>query len=98
MIFTIANLERNTNDGGVIVAHWSVNKASGENVATSYGTVSFTPDADAEGYVAYDSLTEDTVVGWVQEALDTEALEASLDADLAEQASPSTVVGVPWGD
>ena len=95
MNFTISTLESNT-DGGVIVAHWQVNKASGENVATSYGTVSFTPDADAEGYVAYDSLTEETVIGWVQEALDTEALEASLDADLAEQASPSVTVGTPW--
>lgn len=95
MNFTISTLESNT-DGGVIVAHWQVNKASGENVATSYGTVSFTPDSSAEGYVAYDSLTEATVIGWVQEALDTEALEASLDADLAEQASPSVTVGTPW--
>ena len=95
MNFTISTLESNT-DGGVIVAHWSVSKTEGENVATSYGTVSFTPDASAEGYVAYDSLTEETVIGWVQEALDTEALEASLDADLAEQASPSVTVGTPW--
>jgi hypothetical protein len=36
------------------------------------------------------------VIGWVQGALDTEALEASLDADLAEQASPSVTVGTPW--
>jgi hypothetical protein len=95
MNFSISTLESNT-DGGVIVAHWQVNKASGENVATSYGTVSFTPDSSADGYVAYDSLTEDAVVAWVQEALDTEALEASLDADLAEQASPSVTVGTPW--
>lgn len=95
MNFSISTLESNT-DGGVIVAHWQVNKASGENVATSYGTVSFTPDATAEGYVAYDSLTEDAVIAWVQEAIDTEALEASLDADLAEQASPSVTVGTPW--
>lgn len=95
MNFNISTLERNS-DGGVVVAHWQVNKASGENVATSYGTVSFTPDSSAEGYVAFDALTEATVIGWVQEALDTEALEASLDADLAEQASPTIIVGTPW--
>ena len=95
MNFTISTLERNTDDG-VIVAHWQVNKSSGENVASSYGTVSFTPDSSAEGYVAYDSLTEEAVIGWVQGAIDTEALEASLDADLAEQASPTTIVGTPW--
>ena len=95
MNFTISTLESNT-DGGVIVAHWRVSKTSGDFTASSYGTCSFTPDAEAEGYVAYDSLTEETVIGWVQEELDTESLEASLDADLAEQASPSVTVGVPW--
>lgn len=95
MNFTISQLESNT-DGGVIVAHWQVSKTSGELTASSYGTCSFTPDAEAEGYVAYDSLTEADVIGWVQEELDTEALEASLDADLAEQESPSVTVGVPW--
>ena len=95
MNFAISTLESNT-DGGVITAHWRVNKASGDFTASSYGTCSFTPDAEAEGYVAYDSLTEEAVVGWVQGELDTEALEASLDADLAEQESPSVTVGVPW--
>lgn len=95
MNFTISTLERNTDDG-VVVAHWQVSKASGDNTATSYGTVSFTPDSSAEGYVAYADLTEANVIAWVQEALDTEALEASLDADLAEQASPTILVGKPW--
>jgi hypothetical protein len=95
MNFTISNLESNA-DGGVIVAHWQVSKTSGELVASSYGTVSLTPDPESEDYIAYDSLTEDDVIGWVQEELDTEALEAGLDADLAEQASPSVIVGVPW--
>ena len=95
MNFTISTLESNT-DGGVTVAHWQVSKTSGDYTATSYGTVGFTPDVDAEGYVAYDSLTEADVIAWVQESLDTEALEASLDADLAEQATPSVTVGTPW--
>ncbi len=95
MNFSIQQLERNTDDG-VVVAHWRVNKTSGENTASSYGTVSFTPDSTAEGYVAYGSLTEANVIAWVQDAVDTEALEASLDADLAEQASPTILTGTPW--
>ena len=95
MNYTISTLESNT-DGGVIVAHWRVSKTSGDNIASSYGTVGFTPDSSAEGYIAYADLTEANVIAWVQADLDTEALEASLDADLAEQASPSVTVGVPW--
>ena len=93
--WTISTLESNTN-GGVIVAHWQVSKTSGDFTASSYGTVGFTPDSSAEGYVAYADLTEADVIAWVQAELDTEALEATLDADLAEQASPSVTVGVPW--
>ncbi len=95
MNFTISTLESNA-DGGVVVAHWRVSKTSGDNVATSYGTVSFTPDSSIKGYTAYDSLTEAKVIAWVQKALDTESLEASLDANLAEQASPSIIKGTPW--
>ena len=95
MNFSISTLESNT-DGGVIVAHWRVSKSVDEHIATSYGTCSFTPDASAEGYTAYDALTEDVVVGWVKDSLDTESLEASLDANLAEQANPSVIVGKPW--
>ena len=93
--WTISTLESNT-DGGVIVAHWQVSKTSGDFTASSYGTLGFTPNSDSEGYVAYADLTEADVIAWVQAELDTEALEATLDADLAEQASPSVTVGVPW--
>lgn len=95
MNFNIETLERNTDDG-VVVAHWNVNKAQGENVASFYGAVSFTPDPSAEGYVAYADLTEETVIGWVQAVINTEAIEASLDADLAELATPSIITGTPW--
>ena len=95
MNYTISTLESNT-DGGVIVAHWQVSKTSGDYKASLYGSVSFTPDSSAEGYVSYADLTEADVIAWVQADLDTEALEATLDADLAEQASPSVAVGVPW--
>ena len=95
MNFTISTLESNT-DGGVKVAHWQVSKTSGEHVASSYGTVTFTPNPTNDGFIAYNDLTEATVVGWVQEVLDTTALEAALDADLAEQANPTVIVGKPF--
>ena len=95
MNFSIATLESNT-DGGVIVAHWRVSKTVDEHTATSYGTASFTPDSTADGFIPFADLTEADVIGWLQEALDTDALEERLVADLAEQANPSTVVGVPW--
>jgi hypothetical protein len=98
--WTISTLESNTADGGVIVAHWRVTEKEtvGENTysASSYGTVGFTPDASAEGFIAYDSLDEATVLGWVQEQVDQDAIEASLTANIGEQKAPVTSTGTPW--
>ena len=98
--WTISQLERNTADGGVTVAHWRVTEE--ETVgdvtysASSYGTCGFTPDPDAEDFIAYDSLDEATVLGWVQAELDQDAIEAGLTANIAEQKTPTTSTGVPW--
>ena len=102
--WTISTLERNTADGGVTVAHWRVTEeetvGTGDDAVTysasSYGTVGFTPDASAEGFVAYDSLDEATVLGWVQAEVDQDAIEATLTANIAEQKNPVTADGVPW--
>ncbi len=94
--WTIANLERNLADGGVTVAHWRVTEVDGDYTASSYGTVGFTPDASADDFVAYDSLTEATVLGWVQAEVDQDATEAALTANIEAQKNPVTADGMPW--
>ena len=93
---TIANLERNVADGGVTVAHWRASLTQDEVSASSYGTVSFTPDPEAEGFVAFESLSEEDVCGWVCAELDLVAIEASLQANIDEQLAPVSVSGLPW--
>lgn len=95
----IANLERNTADGGVTIAHWRLNAVDGEYTASSYGTQAFDPDPSADGFVAYDSLDEDTVVGWVTETIGEvvitsmkDSLQAKIDADK----NPVSADGLPW--
>ncbi len=102
--WTIENLERNVADGGVTVAHWRVTETEtvgeGDDAVTysasSYGTVGFTPDADADGFIAYDDLTEADVLGWVYEEVNQAETEAALAADIAGQKTPVTSDGVPW--
>jgi hypothetical protein len=94
--WTIANLERNVADGGVTVAHWRVTEVDGDYSASAYGTCSFTPDPDASDFVAYDNLTETTVLGWVQAEVDQSATEAALTANIAEQKNPVSADGMPW--
>jgi len=94
--WTISTLERNSADNGVTVAHWRCSKTEGDHTASFYGTCGFTPDVEKVDFVAFDALTEEAVIGWVQESMDVEALVAGLDAQLAEMAAPASVVGTPW--
>ena len=94
--WTIAQLERNTDGNGVVVAHWRASDVDGEHSGSSYGTCGFTPDATAEGYVAYDSLTEADVIAWVKADLDADAIEESIAAQIEASKAPAVAVGTPW--
>ena len=94
--WTISTLERELSDGGVVVAHWRATAVDGDFSASSYGTVGFTPDPSASGFIAYDSLTEADVIGWVQAELDQDAIEASLSAQIEADKNPTQEAGVPW--
>ena len=95
--WTIGNLEyNNDSDQGVVIAHWRCTGVDGDYSASAYSTQSFTPDPSADGYVAYDSLTEATVIGWVQNAVDQTATEASIASKIETQKNPTTLSGTPW--
>lgn len=100
MNWTIAQLERNTADGGVTVAHWriSAEETVGEETysASAYGTCGFTPDATADGFVAFDALTEADVLAWVWDSVDKDATESSLTAKIEADKNPVTTTGLPW--
>jgi len=93
-MINIVNLER-TQDGGVVVAHWTATKTDGDLTANTYGTKSFTPDPESDGFTAFEDLTEDAIVGWFTEE-ETTQIESVLDADLEAQAQPQVISGTPW--
>jgi hypothetical protein len=94
--WVISQLERTLDTGGVVVAHWRATAVDGDFSASSYGTCGFTPDPSASGFIAYDSLTEADVIGWVQAEVDKDAIEASLAAQIEADKNPTQAAGVPW--
>ena len=105
--WTISQLERNSSDDGVIVAHWSAlaGEVVGEgddmevHAGSSYGTCGFTPDSSASGYTAYEDITEEQALGWVKDSMGEEAVTAvedSIAAQIADSKAPSVAVGTPW--
>jgi len=104
--WTVVQLERNSSDDGVIVAHWRASDSeevgTGDDAVThygsSYGTCSFTPDADSDDFVAFDDITEDMAVGWVKDCaqITVSDIETSIANQIAESKAPSVVAEVPW--
>ena len=94
--WTIAQLERNTADGNVVVAHWRCEAVDGDYSASSYGTCGFTPDPTDPAYIPFESLTEADVLEWVYAAVNKDAIEFNLAANIEEQKTPKTEVGLPW--
>ena len=95
--WAIANLERETADGFVYQAHWTVTASNASYSSGAYGSVGFErPDE----LVAYDSLTEETVIGWVKTALGGDEkvteIQTALQEQLDEKATPTRANGTPW--
>ena len=94
--WSIANLERNTSDDGVTIAHWRCSSTDGTNTASAYGTTSHTPDPTSDSFVAYADLTEADVLEWVHEQVVKADVEEANDAKIAELANPTSTTGMPW--
>ena len=97
-VWKIAQLERLTEDGLVITAHYTVDANDGTYSAGAYGSQGFErPEEDA--LIPFADLTEEIVVGWVQNALGDEKVaevETALQGQLDEQRNPTRAAGVPW--
>ena len=77
-VFTwgIANLERETADGFVFTAHYTVNANDGTYNSGAYGSLGF---ERPENLIPYADLTQELVVSWVQEALGEEKVQGILE-------------------
>ena len=93
-IWNIAQLNRHTADGIVFAAHYTVDANDGTYSAGAYGSIGL--EAPEDNIIPYADLTPEIVIGWVQDKLNVEEIEAALQAQLDQQRTPTTVAGVPW--
>ena len=94
--WAIANLERETKDGFVFTAHYTINAADDTYSSGAYGSIGF---ERPKTLLPFANLTESMVTGWVQDALGEEKVGEILTAlqrQLDEQRKPSKQAGVPW--
>jgi hypothetical protein len=94
----IAQLERETSDGYVFTAHYTVDANDGTYSAGAYGSLGLErPEGEM---VPFADLTEEIVVGWVKDkfggAEKVDEIQAALQAQIDQQRTPTTAQGMPW--
>jgi hypothetical protein len=92
--WNVVQMDRLTADGFVVTVHYTVNAVDGDYTASTYGTVGYTQED--KSYIPYASLTKEEVIGWVQESLGKDTVEASLTAQIEAQKNPVQETGLPW--
>ena len=90
----VAQMERHTPDGIVFTVHYTVAASDGTYSSSAYGSIGL--EQPEGNVVPYADLTPELVVGWVQEKLNVEEIEAALQAQIDQQRTPTTAAGVPW--
>jgi len=102
--WTVNDMRRNVSDGGVFEVRWSctaINDA-GTETASAGGKYTCTPDPSAPGFISYDSLTENDVLGWVKADLPNGETAAELETRLTDKVNnqitrnAAIALGVPW--
>ena len=97
--WSIVNTERYLEDGLIYNIHWSVSASEASNDPEKpYGASIVNTQALERGdsFVNYDTLTQETVLGWVWSKVDKEAVEAALTAQINAQKAPVKANGLPW--
>lgn len=104
--WSINTLNRELSNGVVYTVHWGLSasrpsaEVSGEPYTTgAYGSESYSADPSDPGFIPYEDLKESDCIGWVQDSMGeegVEALEANLSATLDEKETPTEATGVPW--
>jgi hypothetical protein len=92
--WNIAQMDRKAADGFVTTVHYTVSAVDGDYAASTYGTVGYTQEP--ENYTPFEQLTKEQVVGWVQESLGKDEVEAGLAAQIEAQKNPVSESGLPW--
>lgn len=100
--WTIPSMKRITDDGLVVQATYIFQAQEGNFINRKVGDMTFSGSVDEPGYIPYEDLTQDDVLGWVFTGLGDEKAAIELDITSATETQYSASIanpysnGVPW--
>ena len=89
----INDMNRQTSDGLVYNIHWNATAVDGDYSASIVNTQAL---ERGDSFVNYNTLTQETVLGWLWQKVDKDTVEAALTAQIEAQKAPVMANGLPW--
>jgi len=85
-------------DKVISTIHYRAQKQHEDFTADTYGALSVDAPNEAS-FTPYDEVTKEMVESWLETGLDTEVIEANLDAQIENFLNPPLVAyALPWSD
>ena len=84
--------------GYVVTVNFNVSGTDGTYTANIDGNIQFTPEQGEAGFVPYDQLTQETVIGWIPESSIQSAqanVQGQIDSMITPPVSPQNTA-LPW--
>jgi hypothetical protein len=94
----VQNMTHTTDTGFVINVAWGCTASQDSASAFHGGKTVYENNPDQDGFIPYDQLTEEQVLGWVWADVDKAAIEADLTTKIEKQLNPTTTNGLPWSN
>lgn len=84
--------------GGINQARWQCQgiDESTNNVGSKIGTTTLSPDPTDSNFIAYENVTQENVVAWIQSNVDVTSIQNSIDAQIATKNNSQEETGLPW--
>lgn len=114
IVWKIYGLDADVVQGAITNAHWEViafqwvdveDGEDGERVMHKerfYGSELLSEaDTESEGFIPWESVTEEVAIDWVKESLGAEKvsdIEKEITEALQKQITPTEKTDLPWGD
>ena len=96
--WTIPGMKHLTDDGLVVQATYIFQAQEGNFINRKVGDMTFTGSVDEPGYIPYEDLTQDDVLGWVFTRLGDEKSAIEADVTLATETQYSASLNNPYSN
>ena len=99
-VWKIYDLKRVIADGIVTKITYACESSEDNSSTRKIGDIELTGSIDDDGFIAFEDLTEEIVLGWITSSIDTSIFETENSSSIAQQviqrAAITTKSGTPW--